>query len=149
MAYEYLKALVLTEEEEQKVRALGARTPASLLSMLEHAPEKFKAFLGEETTERGHQVLKELVPEEEKVKLASLPPFRGQFGAVVVPPEAQSQPAAADAKSRRDKLVKQIQFLRNSGDSSPETQRTIANLESELRDAIKSMAAGWQDQRVQ
>ena len=86
MAYEYLKALVLTDEEEQKLRALGARTPAALLSMLEHAPEKFKKFLSEETTERIHQILKRLVPDEEKAKLASSPPFRGRGSRCQVSP---------------------------------------------------------------
>jgi hypothetical protein len=76
MAYEYLKTLSLTKEEEEKLRTLGVGSAS--LSLIEHSPEKFSQFFGEEQTRRLRTLLPPLIPEEEKAQLAALPAFSGQ-----------------------------------------------------------------------
>lgn len=139
MPYEFLRGLNLAEDDERKLRALGARTPLSLLSMIEHSRAKFAQFLGEETTSRVEAYLRNIVPGEEKQQLASLPAFRGHFGAVVSEP---ASPEAISAKQRCDGLLADIRRLRESGDNSPETHDLLQRLEQELRNTLPLTAAG-------
>src|SRR5438477_12964954 len=83
---------------ESRLQALGARTPGALLSMLEHSREKFTRFLGREQTEHLCQALLQLVPEEEREKLKSLPEFKPSLGALVPPKGDSSQNAKARSK---------------------------------------------------
>ena len=136
MSYEYLKRLSLSEELEAKLRSLGARSASSLLSMMEHAPEKFSGFIGEAEAQRIRTLLPDLVPEEEKQQLANLPEFRGKFGAAM-PGNSQS-PDALKSTERRDALMRQIQMMRQSGVSSTEAQAKLADLEKQFRDELKS-----------
>jgi len=136
MAYEYLKALSLTEEQESKLRSLGARSPASLLSLLEHSPEKFAAFLGPELVASITSQLHPLVSSEEKAQMAQLPAFRGKFGALVVPRDVDSE-KKSDAAQRRNGLIRQIQMLRQSDPSSSEAKAKLEDLENSLRDELK------------
>src|SRR5919204_76544 len=135
MAYEYLKALSLSEQDEQKLRSLGARTPASLLSLIEHSPHKFVQLLGEEQTARIQVVLRGLIPESEKAQLESLPAFRGKFGATV--PSGKNP---AESIARRDQLMRRIKMIRESNSSSPAALELLKKLEDELRDELKSTA---------
>ncbi len=136
MSYEYLKRLSLSEDLEAKLRSLGARSASSLLSMMEHAPEKFSGFIGEEEAQRIRALLPDLVPEEEKQQMASLPEFRGKFGAALV--RRDKSPDAVKSTERRDALMRQIQMMRQSGVSSAEAQAKLADLEKQFRDELRS-----------
>ncbi len=139
MAFEYLKALDLSPEVESKLRGLGARTPAALMSMIENSPEKFAAFIGGEESDRIRGKLPSLIPEEETAQLKNLPEFRGRFGAAMPPPATD---AIRKAEARRDELLHDIQLLRASGDTSPEAQQLLRHLQEQLDQAIKTTVAG-------
>ena len=140
MAYEYLKALSLTDEEEEKLRTLGVGSASSLLSLIEHAPEKFSQFFGEERTRRIRTLLPSLIPEEEKAQFAALPAFRGKFGARIVPSEPNASRDAATR--RRDELMHRIRMIRESGASSSKAKALLEDLENEFRSGLKSTVSG-------
>lgn len=143
MAFEYLKELGLPDDAVTTLRSLGARTPAALLSMLEHSRKKFIRFLGDEQTERLHAALLRMVPEEEREKLKSLPDFQPSLGALF--PQGPESPETLAARQKRDELLRDIASLRASRDNSPEKQRLLATLEQRLRDLLKvTVAAGRQ-----
>ena len=139
MAYEYLSGLGLSEAPALIVRSLGARTPSALLSMVEHSWEKFVRFLGEEQTEHLHQALLRVVPPEEREKLKSLPQFTPKLGALPVP--AKKSPVSIAAQQERDRLMQDIQRLRESKDESLEKQQLLEALESRLRNLLKFTVA--------
>lgn len=139
MAFEYLKDLGLPDDVEAKVRSLGARTPAALLSMCEHSRDKFTRFLGEEQTNRLYDALVKIVPQEERDKLKALPDFKPKLGALRPPDPISTQNQAAAQK--RDELMKDIKLLRESGDGSPEKRQLLQNLEQQLRDVLKLTVA--------
>lgn len=136
MAYEYLKALSLTVEQEAKLRALGSRSASSLLSRIEYAPEKFALFFGEAETQRIKALLETMVPQEEKDRLADLPSFRGKFGAKVVSKDAADSTRAAS--SRREQLMRRIRMIRESGTSSDQARALLEDLENAFRKELKS-----------
>jgi hypothetical protein len=140
MAYEYLQELSLSEEQQAKLRALGLRSPASLLSRIQFDPQKFSAFFGEQETQRITPLLEAMVPAEEKTQLAQLPPFRGKFGAKIPPPDASGVAAAASQK--RDELMARIQMIRQSGASSDKAKAMLEDLEQAYRDQLKSTVSG-------
>ena len=134
MAFEYLIELPVSDAVREKLRALGARTPAALLSLLEYTPDRFKQVLGAETFSSVLGVLEKLVPQAERERIAALPDFKPKFGAITRPkPSIQS----VQATSRRDELAAQIRSLR-SGEQSPEVQEKIEELEALLRDELKN-----------
>ncbi|HET9409936.1 MAG TPA: hypothetical protein VFO39_22055 [Candidatus Sulfotelmatobacter sp.] len=137
MAYEYFKDLSLTEEQTAKLRSLGVRTAASLLSRVEQPTEGLLKFLGDTLLTYLREKLPALISEEEKQQLASLPAFRGKFGALLPPKEStpSQQKAAAE---RRDGLMRQIRMIRESGASSSESQAKLKDLEDSLREELKS-----------
>lgn len=139
MAFEYLKDLGLPDDIEAKVRSLGARTPAALLSMCEHSRDKFTRFLGEEQTNRLYDALVKIVPQEERDKLKALPDFKPKLGALPPPDPISTQNQAAVQK--RDELMKDIKLLRESGDDSPKKRQLLQNLEQQLRDVLKLTVA--------
>ena len=137
MAFEYLIKLPVGDSVREKLRALGARTPAALLSLLEYAPDRFKQVLGAETFSSVFAVLEKLVPQAERERMAALPDFRPKLGAISRPkPSIQS----LQATTRRDELAAQIRTLR-SGEQSPEVQEKIEELEALLRDELKKTVA--------
>jgi hypothetical protein len=139
MAFDYLKALSLTREQEAKLRALGSRSASSLLSRIEYAPEKFALFFGEEETQRIRSLLKTMVPEEEKAQLSELPTFRGKFGAKVISKDESS--TVPPESSRREQLMRQIRMIRESGASSEKARALLEDLENDFRKEIKSTTA--------
>ena len=140
MAYEYLKALSLTDEQEAKLRALGNRSASSLLSRIAYDPEKFALFFGQEETQRIRALLEAMVPAEERTQLAALPPFRGKFGARVVSKDATGNAEAA--ARRRDQLMHQIRMIRQSGASSEKARALLEDLERAFRKELKSTVSG-------
>ena|SRR5579863_1228801 len=140
MAYEYLKSLALTDEQETKLRALGSRTASSLLSRIDYAPDKFEVFFGKEETQRIRVLLEGMVPEEEKAQLAQLPPFRGKFGAKVVSHDPTAETEAASQK--RNELMRRIQMIRESGASSDKAKAMLEDLETAFRQELKSTVSG-------
>jgi hypothetical protein len=139
MAYEYLKSLSLSKDQEDKLSALGARTPAALLSMIDQVPEKFASFFGAAETERIRAILATLISDEEKEKLAKLPEFRGKFGARVAP---KNSPDAQASLSRRDQLMRRIKMIRESGVSNSKTQALLEDLERAFREEVQSSVSG-------
>src|SRR6266436_4798135 len=126
MDYSYLKSLSLTDEQEAKLRSLGVRSASALLSLIEHTPEKFAAFFGEQETERIRPLLRDLVPEEEKAQMAGLPAFEGRFGARITSPPTDAQKAATQ---RRNELMNRIKMIRESGASSVKAKALLEDLE--------------------
>lgn len=140
MAFEYLKTLVLTPEQEEKLRALGARTPVALLSRIDASPEKFAQFFGAEDTARIRDILEKMVSPEEKAQLAELPAFRGKFGALVA---GKDRPETAQqASERRDQLMARIRMIRESGVSSEKTKELLEDLEREFREEVRASVSG-------
>jgi len=138
MPYSYLKALDLPGEVEQTIQSLGARTPSSLLSMIEHSWDSFVRVLGQEQTKRLHDGLVRLVPAEERERLKSLPEFQPKLGAWRV---SQPDSQTAAARQERDQLMQHIKLLRESQDESLEKQQLLSTLEQRLRDLLKSTVA--------
>ena len=140
MAYEYLQSLSLTDDQEAKLRSLGVRSASSLLSLIQHAPEKFTSFFGEQEAQRISALLAALVPEQETTQLAALPAFQGKFGALLAP--AEPTPSQDDATQRRDELMNRIKMIRESGASSDKAKTLLESLENELREGLKSTISG-------
>ena len=140
MAYEYLQSLSLTQDQEAKLRSLGLASASSLLSLIQHSPDKFTSFFGEQEAQRLTALLPSLVPEEEKSQLAGLPSFQGKFGALLAP--AEPTLAQTEATERRDELMNRIKMIRQSGSSSPKAKTLLESLENELRQGLKSTVSG-------
>ena len=140
MAYEYLQSLSLTDDQEANLRSLGVRSASSLLSLIQHAPEKFTSFFGEQEAQRISALLAALVPEQETTQLAALPAFQGKFGALLAP--AEPTPSQDDATQRRDELMNRIKMIRESGASSDKAKTLLESLENELREGLKSTISG-------
>lgn len=136
MAFEYLKSLILTPDEEEKLLALGARTPMALLSRINSSPEKFARFFGAEETARIRAILDKMFSPEEKAQLAELPAFRGKFGALVAPKERPE--TAKEASGRRDQLMARIKMIRESGVSSEKTKALLEDLERAFREEVRA-----------
>jgi len=139
MAYEYLKALSLTGEQEAQLRALGNRSASSLLSRIEYAPEKFALFFGEEETQRIKALLETMVSADEKTQLAELPSFRGKFGAKIAPKDVRDDTGAATSK--REQFMRRIRMIRESGASSDQARALLKDLETAFRKELKSTSA--------
>ena len=134
MAYEYLQCLGLTEDEQAKVRSLGATTPVNLLSIIQYSPESresFSTFLGSADNVRKLEAALESIVGPAKTQ-AGKPRFVPSLGAL--DPADQPKIEGGDTQGQRDHLVKEIEQLRRIGGQN---QAYIAELESQLKDLLK------------
>jgi len=129
MAYEYLENLGLSDEDKQKLRALGAATPAALLSRIQYSPEARRKFVdylgGEEKVSAIELALQSL---SQAYQSEQLPPFKPGLGALDPAATTESQ----SSQARRDALIREIQTLRNAGADGEAEEKA-----SELRQLLK------------
>jgi hypothetical protein len=133
MAAEFLKSLLLSEEERQKLAGLGASSPLALLFLRKASPEAFDRHIGADRAAAIAEALEGLLSDEDKVKLKA--PFtpRGKFGARLCPAPQKLEPTFDLAK--REQLYKELQSLRRQKQTAERDQQI-----SELEAALNALA---------
>lgn len=129
MAYEYLDNLGLSDEDKQRLRHLGAATPAALLSRIQYSPEsrqKLADYLGGEDKVRSVEVALESLTEG--VRREPLAPFKPALGAL----DTGDLGERADSRPKLDELIREIQNLRNAGKDAEAEEKA-----SQLRQLLK------------
>jgi hypothetical protein len=112
MAYEYLDNLGLSGEDKKKLSALGAATPAALLSRIQYSPEarqRFVDYMGDEGKVRS--IESALESSGAAKQQAPLPPFKPALGALDPGKTTESQ----NSQVKREALIREIQNLRSTG----------------------------------
>ena len=131
MNLDFLENLPLTTEEKDKISSLGVSNGAALLSMIQTAPEEFETYFGSQRTRELKALLEESVSAPQRVVLDAPVRRFPASGAILERTPPVLRPPDYDLQTR-DHLFDQLQQLRQSGDSSPETQQRIAHLEESL-----------------
>jgi hypothetical protein len=70
----FIDALPISETDKGKLKQLGAETPFSLLSLIEAAPQEFRALMGDTASFVVEQV-KQMVPPSQRKMVGSPPEF--------------------------------------------------------------------------
>ena len=131
MPDDYIKDLPLSAEEKAKIYGLGASSAAALLSMMRATPETFERYFGNDRTQELKAALETTVNEPERAVLdAPIQRFHAT-GAIIGQKVPSLRPPKYDVV-KRDRLFDQLQRLRRQGNSSPETQQGISELEESL-----------------
>jgi hypothetical protein len=126
---DFLKSLPISEEERQKLAALGASTPLALLFLRRASPEAFDRHIGTTRAPAIAEALEALLSEEDKEKLGV--PFapKGKFGARLNPAPQRLGPTFDLAK--REQLFRELQSLRRQKPTAERDQR-IAEIQAAL-----------------
>jgi hypothetical protein len=135
MAYEFLNALDLRPDELATLRSLGAGDPARLLSVIRHARARdlLTERFGAERFRQIESALDRLVPQERKAEpLPEWKPFTGALS----PQQPGEQPAGFSVAPERERLMREIQQLRD-GAQTPENRQRAAELEQQLLALLK------------
>jgi hypothetical protein len=130
VAFEFLKSLPLSEEERQKLAALGAKTPLELLFMRKASPEAFDRYIGADRADAIAKALEGLLDEQDKVRLKA--PFtpKGKLGARLSPAPQNLEPTLPLEK--REQLFKELESLRRQKQTAQRDQR-ISEIEAALK----------------
>lgn len=140
MNMDFLERLSLTAEEKEKISRLGVSNAAALLSLVQAAPGEFKAYFGGQRSQELAVMLEEAISASERKILATPSDRNLAAGAILRQTPPVLRPPDYDLQTR-DHLFEQLQQLRQSGDSSPETLQRIAQLEESLN-ALLEKAPG-------
>jgi len=133
MAKEFLKGLPISEEEREKLAALDASSPLTLLFLRKASPAAFDRHVGADRAAAVAEALEGLLSEEDKAKLKA--PFtpKGKFGALLRP--APPKPIPTVDLAKREELYRELQSLKRQKQSAQRDQR-ISEIEAVLNAQI-------------
>ena len=83
---EFIDQLSLTDEEREKLKALGVGSPLGVLSIRKASPEAFDRHFGSDRAQAIAEQLKALLTPSELKSLSEPPRTGGRFGARLTPP---------------------------------------------------------------
>src|SRR6478752_9257570 len=123
MNVDYLSRLpLLTEDEREQLRAIGAPTPLSLLSTKNASPAAFERMLGKNRLCSLKSSLEKMISSKEKELLAGIVPEAHPLGANLAPAPGPIGPT--EMTEERDRIYRDIQRLKaNPVRSSEEKHR--------------------------
>jgi hypothetical protein len=138
MSRDPLDHLPLTNQEREKIAALGVPNAVALLEMIQAAPGEFETWFGSSRTRELTAMLEKSISQQERIDLETSPQRFPALGAILDRKSPVLRAPDYDLVTR-DRLFGQLQRLRQRGDSSPETKREIAQLERSLNALLEKV----------